>query len=342
MTDKAIDERTQRVRTYLQDTQILIEEEEKAAAQDAIMVVLEQQIEQVSALKKNNSLSNLEVLSGEIGTQDGIPRQVKRELGQLHERIQAIILSVASEIENRNYQALEQVAEDDSLDVAEKEQVTDLVEADKSFRISTQTLRLTVELFQKLNNRIKERLETLDEGEVDQERSLVVGNAVIVYEVTDFVIKYLEDFRPTGKEEIKRVHQAVSTELEDIRRESERLRLMAEDTKVSEGVRQNLLKQADSFINGINLVNESWEEYLESTRETEGRIQKTLEVLPTLHAMRQAAQVQLRLLSVMTITQMITDNLRDLSNTVSLVENITLVELDPDRVRRLLNLQSTK
>lgn len=340
MSEKSIDDRSIRVKQHLQSADVIIEEEEKSAGQDAIMVILEQHIEQISDLKKKNAVSNFDVLSSQISNQDSIPKRVRQDLAQLHERIRRVIHSVAAEIENRNYASLEQITEDQSLDRAEQDQVNQLVEADKKFRISTQTLRLTVELFQKLNNRIKDRLEELGDSDAEQERALVVGNAVIVYEVTDFVIEYLQNFHPAGRDDIAEVHRTVKRELDDIRRESERLRLMAEDENVSPNVRQNLLRQADSFIQGANLVHEAWEEYLEGTKEVEGRIQKTMDVLPNLLAMRQAAQVQLKLLSVMTITQMISDSLRDLSSSVALVEDITLVELNPDRVRRLLNIQT--
>jgi hypothetical protein len=88
---------------------------------------------------------------------------------------------------------------------AERERANALVHAEKRMHISYQALRIAVEYFSELNENL---LASIDrERSTAREANLVLGNAITVFELTEFVIRYVERFRLDGHDDIHRLHR---------------------------------------------------------------------------------------------------------------------------------------
>lgn len=137
----------------------LAEMAEKQAGTTAIQKIVQKHLTQIETIRAQFPLDNIDLITTNISSKRGIIGAVSDEIGRLHEKIKIILEAVASGIENRKYKTAEEAVQDMELGFNERQQATELMEADKTRLISCQSLNVTMEIFAKLNKLIEQQIE---------------------------------------------------------------------------------------------------------------------------------------------------------------------------------------
>ena len=189
------------------------EVQDQATTLDANKAILAEHLELVIRAVRECSVSPRDLTSGAV-QRTPLPHEIKEGIAQLHTMIRTIITSAAERIQNRRYRSLEDAIGEKYQVVQQKERANAFIAAEKQVNTSVYALRLTVSHFVELNRWILERLKQAQSvRNSSMAREFVLANAILVYELCDFVIEYIEHFQIAG-----------FNELQELKREEERSR----------------------------------------------------------------------------------------------------------------------
>ncbi|ELS03451.1 hypothetical protein Xen7305DRAFT_00031750 [Xenococcus sp. PCC 7305] len=304
--------------------------------------VLDSHISQILALRNEFPVSNYEILSSNISLNRQIPQEIKKQIGAFQNKLRAVIERGALEIENFKYKSYEEALAKEHLTYNERNQATNLLEADKKINISFQSLKVATELFLELNKRIQEKIEDCRKSQNARlERDLVLANAILVYELSDFLISYLNSLKLEGIDGIKEVQRYINEKLSQIERKQQQLKARAESPEIiDEDVKQQVLSDIDRRNEAIQIVREEWSKYESSIEELKDSIGASKKQIPTLTLIRDNAESQIDILEITAIMQVIKNNVNALDSAIQNLKQVKLVSLTPDRITRLLNIYS--
>jgi hypothetical protein len=290
-------------------------------------------------LREQLDVEDIGLLTSEVGKNRCIPEQVKVRLKSLHDKMRRLVEEVARRIEAQKYQSAEEAISGLSTSKHEKNRSLALVEADKKVNISCQTLKIAVELFGELNKHILHELENASHVGGGEERNLLFGNALLVYELADFVIHFIEDFQPMGREEIGAIHAQMQNEIAAFKEDLRCLRKQAESPEIEEDVRATTLRAINDRDKAVEIVEREWSSYLESLDSRESTTDALKGKLRTLYLIRDNAKSQISALAIIAVLQFVKHNTEAIEATVQQLAKMKLAPLTPDRVRRLIHLQ---
>lgn len=320
----------------------LIEKANKDSAKEAGIQVAQSHVDLFMKIRSELQIeSDQLLLSSNVNKNSTIPSQVKQQIIDLQTKFGKIIKTVATHIEEKKYESAEKAIADmqsnQQISSAQQKVMQKLVDADKSFHISCQSLKVTVDFFIALNEHIVEEIEKCED--IEQESRLVLGNAVLVYELTDFVLKYLQSFKAQGVSDIDSVKKEIEQKINRIQTEINELKDRANRDGIFPELKENILSNISEREQAVEVMEQSWQEYLQEVKSiSEESTGFVAQWVPNLELIRDDAKNQIAVFEVLTIARVLRSNLIALKTAVTRLENLKLVSLSPDRVRRLFGI----
>jgi hypothetical protein len=315
---------------------------EKAAASQAALQVLREHTTRVRELQDRYLLSNHEVLSNNLSIDTNLPREVKERIGDISQKLRAIIRAVATRIESRKYEPYIEDINSFDLTAVERDKANTLVEAEKQINISLQALKTTVEFFSSINRDILTELEEARRRtDIKSEKRLILENTILVYELADFVVNYLSTFRMEGTSEISQLHQSMLEQIERNRSDLQQLKRAARSKKLDPGVGKQGLATIEAREESLKIVKQEWDKYIQRIKEIESGMVAINKKIPTLEFIRDNARNQLEFLEIMMVAEIIKSNIDAVEAVAITLGDMELTSLPPDTVRRLLGFART-
>lgn len=315
----------------------LLEKAQRDAGYQALEMRLDDHVETVLGLHQRFSVKNDDLVSSRLAVNKQLSLELRKKTGALGVSMRAVIEAVAQNIENNKYSSFEGTLAEMQLPAHQREWAKQIVSADKRVHVSCQTLKLTVEYFTQLNEAILQKIEAASQqASAQAETKLVLGNALLVYELTDYVIDYIEHFKIVGIDAIRKLHSDALRMIGEMRQDAESLREQVRNPKVSAEVAQQTLANIKDREDSIMVIEQEWQAYLTSIKELENETGAVGERLHDLRVIREDARQQLKLLQAVMMLQILQNNLGALKAAMLTVGQIRLAPLSPDRVRRLL------
>jgi hypothetical protein len=266
-----------------------------------------------------------------------VAEEIKRQNVALHKRMRTLIEDVARRIESREYQSVETRIAGASMAARERESAIKLVDAHKQSSISVKALRLTVHIFQQFNRAIVERLNAGKAEDPSRERELVLANAVLVYEISNFVIRYMEGFRVWGIDEIKNLQKDVNRRFDEQANVERKLRDDAEKQS-DQATWLRTLEQIESREKHAQRVRNEWDAFVNELDGLQSITERLDQRLATLKVIRDNARNQITFVDLLTMTSTVKDAIECLDAAVIDVDGLELVPITEERVERLLSL----
>jgi len=316
----------------------LLEIAEKQAGTEAMQMLTDKHLDNVMALREQISIEDIDLVSSSISNNKRIDLAVKERIVSLHSKMAALVQEVANRIETEKYLTAEQAIEGMRLSMVQREKVSALVAADKQLHVSCQSLKVAVEVFCDLNKQIVSRLESDRSIDAGEERKLLLGNALLVFELTDFSIRFIESFKLQGVQEIESIHRDMQKTISALREEQTALRKQAEGTDIDAFLRDQVKKDIQLREDSIVIIDKEWESYMMTVRSMEGEIGSVSKKLPSLKLIRDNAKAQINTLAAVAVIQIVQSNIRAIEGAVLQLEQLQLASLSADRVKRLLGI----
>jgi hypothetical protein len=281
------------------------------------------------------------ILSANIVSDEAGIREATFEIARLHYKMKHTIEEVASDLERGAYKAAEEAVNNMRLDDKELERAQRLLKADNEFVVSLQTLSIAMQVIQRLNEDIRNRLDEIEGGgtpDPTKQRDLLLTNALLAYEATDFLIEYIENFRIRGVGVINRIHNEAIADLESWKHGIKALKREAEDpnSRALEEVRRAVLTDAEAQENAIDNAIEEWDRVRQRHEEAKEAVDSANGQLDTLKLIRQHAERQISMLGAAAVLQLARQNMRLSLETYKSFKTIRIESLSAERIRRLL------
>ena len=265
---------------------------------------------------------------------------VRDAVATLHQKMRVLVAEIAKRIEGQKYKSSQEAVENLSLSRAQKNKATALVSADEKIHVSCQSLKVTVELFCELNKQIVKKLESSKDFAPADEGKLILGNALLVYELTDFAIQFIENFRLAGLDEVETIHKEMLKTIGTLRDEQQSLRKQAESPDIEDFLKQQVLFDIDQRNESIQTLEAEWSAYMETIGLLKGETAHISKKIPGLRLIRDNAKAQINTLAAVAVLQIVRSNIHTIEATVLQLEKIQLASLSADRVKRLLGIRT--
>lgn len=318
----------------------LFEEIQRDAGIQAIERVAEDHLNQILVVRERYSVDDMDLLTTNVTAIKDIPQNVRDRMTSLHERIRVIIEQVAAHIEARKYRTVEGEVSDMQLSINERARVSSLINAEKQLQTSYGSLKTTVDVLTHMNDMILRRIAASERaGDRTTERNLVLANAILVYELTDYVIHYVEHFQLEGVEEIIRIQRSELKKLSELQKHQNDLRKRARASSTPD-FRDTTLASIDALEDSVNVIREEWESYTDEVKEMQSRVGPIAQRLHDLKVLRDLAGMQIRVFEAAAAVGILKRNILALEDAMKGLEKLQLASLTPDRVRRLFYLGS--
>jgi hypothetical protein len=290
-------------------------------------------IRRVSDLRSYHLMDNSSLLSSNISRARDVPVEVRDQVAALHGRIRQIIGQVAQSIESGHYQDTESSVQN-MPSRSERERAARLVQADKAICVSYETLRLTVDYFSELNGHVLEQTER--ERSPQRQSQMMFGNAIMIYELADFMIGFIRGFSPGGLMELEALHAETLERIRRAKAEQKRLEVRAQQDDIEAPARAGVLDNLRQTDAALEVLQQEWQSYVAQTRQLHEQIAEVQDKIPTLELIRDNARLQLDVLELVAMLRFLRQNDEAVRAAVRTLHGLRLVPLTPDRVRRLL------
>lgn len=308
---------------------------QQRAGRNAMLGLLSEHVASVLQTRRDfdtNGDSNL--LTCNLG-QSGLPADVQVELAALHQRMRSLIARIAQQMQAEAYRGAEAAIAAADLSWSDQKRARDLISADRALQTSYRGLQLTVEYFREFNRDLLRRIENA--ADAGSEAKMMLGNAVLIFEVADFVISFITSFAPSGMSEVERLWRESQRRLESLRL-AERRFLEEQQSKPSSALRDDHIEQSRNRLDAIDLTEREWGGYLQDAKRMHGMVDDVRGQLDSLEAIRDNAARQIAVLQEIALVRMLKENAMAINRTVDALEDFRLAPLAPSRVSRLLQM----
>ena len=309
------------------------------AGLEATHKTLDEHYNIVNEIQDSMSLSNEQLLTTNLTINRELPKKFHSQVLMLGERIRRIIRAIAEKIEEENFKSVEEIISNIKYTKLQQKNITDLISAQKQIHISYESITLAVKLFCKINENLLEQIETSRKyKDYNQEADFLLKNAILVYELANAVVNFLEDFQIEGLDAINYIHQEIATKIKNNKQEDEKLKERCKSEELSPKIRSKTLETIESREEMRKIVEEQWKEFLHNLKQVEDNSNIVKRKVPDLEMVRDNAKNQLGFLQIMAITKMMKDNLDAIKGLLE-IEDIPLAPITPENLCNLLGIE---
>ena len=307
--------------------------------------LLGNQAEYQTGLKRDPSLvdaiqSNVDILSDQIVPSSKLSEPIKQKIQEYRKGVREYILMTAALIEKGKFNDIDQVVSGIQVGESEKRRIELLLSGYKKLSFSMETIRVTVDFFSIANKSIADQVKSVSRNSPEFS-DLMLKNAVLIYELTGFLVEYLENFGISGIEDIEKVRRDIESQLNQTEKaidELEQDKALDSDPELKKRVLANNTERKAI----LQIIRQKWASFegVISTNK-ESANSTIIKLVPNLKIRQKEAKIQVMILGLVGIMKAIDDNIA-LANEFEDVKKLELAPLTADDIRELLNLEGGK
>ena len=202
-----------------------------------------------------------------------------------------------------------------------------LITSQKTISSSFNSIKLSIDVFLKINKRIKEDIELSKGIDNNKHTHELLKNTVLVYELTGFVLDYISSFNLDGTKELADIKNEIFKEIEINRRKEHHLEMEinSESNQGSEDVKSNAIKAIKDRLTIYDMIESKWKEFYNKLNNINESIVQVKNIVPDLKIIQRNAERQIDVLQLIYTMQLLESNL----NLLQGISSITKIELAP-------------
>ena len=284
---------------------------------------------------KFSTLKNADMLTSSMSLHQTLPKKYRKRITKYREIIRKLIFDIAFEIQNSKFKELDNEIKDSGLSVYQERRYESVRDAQKELYASYDSIREALNYLTDFNRKVLEKI-TSSKGK--KKTSLLLLNAIVVFETTDAIIDLIEDFQLNGKETLRGINNQVFKELKSQESEDDKLHERASNNEgyIEKGVRRSIRERREIR----EMVTKKWGDIWKMVAALETNILHARGHVETLKLIRDNAKGQIDVLEVIGITQMVESNMNNFQE-ISSVTNIELAPLTREDVYGLIGKVET-
>lgn len=303
---------------------------------------LNQHLGRVLEIRKGVAVKNSSLISEELTKHIPALRwHVKRKVSNLQSELKEVLWEIASEHEKRRFEPLRKDFEMvNGVSKRHLERGQSILDSEQQMFISYHSVFFACRACSEVNKSILARIEDerLKEKMDGNELELLLKNAIIVFEVTSLIIEMIEQFQLKGLKEFQVLRDTVFKELAEAETNSQRNVAQANHPAIPPHQKEDTLLRDRNLKESANLVRLQWRRFEDQIYRMRQNTGALAERLPSLALTRDNAKVQLDFLELLSVTQMMHQNIQAIDGLANL--ELDLAPLNPYDVCRLIGLET--
>lgn len=247
------------------------------------------------------------ILSENILMNEKMPYEVKKLVAEYKFNLRCIIAGIADQIEEEEYRQLDIDIKQMELLPHERDKVTIIYESQKKVSLSFQTLNVIIRLFTEANDKIKQEIENPNKT-ANQSINLRLQNAVLVYELLNFVTAFVENFGLKGKIEISKIKHQVFADIQSIE-EKIKDKVVGKYNTVSDETRNSAIEDVENYKEILSSMKKRWDVLDKKIEDIENQVGEYKTILPDLEMYKSIAEIQIEILTLVAIMNIVEKNI---------------------------------
>lgn len=313
----------------------------------AALEIAENFVPALAAVRRILPIDDVELISGKLSKhvrkRSALPRDLRQRVTQdvlnMRSTLAGLIEQTAQWIEYYEYSDVEQAAA--QLPAANlRNRAARLIYSEKALHVSAQSLRITIELFVKMNEQIVSQVEVAP-ADITEERNLLLSNAVLVYEVADFVVNYIESYQTQGIGQLRSIQAEIAGQIRADRARVRNRVAEIEQLDLPDDLREEFRRECEENEKALQLASDTWAEYIGEEDDVAKSISEELaRIAPMVRMRRDLAYDRIAVLSKSELTMLIKKSVQEIKAAAILTSNLRLAALTPARLNRLFGLDA--
>jgi hypothetical protein len=292
-------------------------------------------------LQQDVELRNIELLSSSLMVNKNVHKNIKGKVNEYSQNIQKILFATAHFIEKEKFESVDEAINAISLSKFDKNRLIDLVKAQKCLSFSYSTLSAVIEIFKIANKNILDEISQVGFADSAEKRinktSLYLKNAIVVYELTNFVVDYLSSFQLNGINDIKYIQQEVYRDIEKSHKDDEELKKQV--NRGSEKLRDMMLQEINQRGAMRERIKEKWAIMLQQIDKQTQTVGEAKNFIDDLKIIRDNAKNRIDILNITATTALVENSINMISELASNMQDWALPPLDEKTACELLGLE---
>jgi hypothetical protein len=318
---------------------------EKNAGYQVVLGHLKDYTQKVRDIQEKYAFSNKDIMSPRLIVNSQLTNEEMATLMELKLKLDSIINEVAERVEKHRVVSYDDYTQRYELNSYDKLRVNTLVGSVRDINKSIQKIKFTVETFSRCNKYIINELnECVEKGEVAQSKMFLLGNMLLIYELANYLINFLENFKLDGVDSILQLSQTELKKIGDTLETLQELRNNADSPDIDPKVKDQVIANLDNREASLHRFKEEWDKYIDGINKLQTNVGSLKEKIPTLSLIRDNAQNQLdffeimKIFGIIMVAEAVQKNLNTLEIVTLPLDELELISLPPSKVYALIGL----
>jgi hypothetical protein len=318
---------------------------EKNAGYQAVLTYLKDYTKKVREIQEKHAFSNKDIMSPSLIDNPKLSSDELATLAELKRNLDKIINEVAERVEKHRVVAYDDYTQRYELNAYDRLRVNSLVGSVQDINKSIQKIKFTVENFSRCNKFIIAELdECIAQGDFDKSKMFVLGNVLLIYELANYLINFLENFKLAGIDDILQLSQKETEKINAAVQALQRLKLDAESPEIDPKIKEQVITNLNDREKSLESFKEEWDKYTAGITDVQSRVGTLKDKIPTLKLIRDNAQNQLdffeimKIFGIMMVAEAVRKNLDTLEIVTLPLDEIELISFPPHKVHALMGL----
>jgi hypothetical protein len=322
---------------------------EKNAGYQAVLTYLQDYTRKVRDIQEKYAFSNRDIMSPRLIDNPKLSSEELATLADLKRKLDTIIQEVAERVEKHRVVSYDDYTQRYELNSYDKLRVNSLVGSVRDINKSIQKIKFTVENFARCNKFIINGLdECIAQGDFNKSKMFVLGNMLLIYELANYLINFLEHFKLEGVDDILNLSQKELEKINGAMQALQKLKLDAAAPEIDVKVKEQVVTNLNDRERSLETFKEEWDKYTAGINDVQTRVGSLKDKIPTLKLIRDNAQNQLdffeimKIFGIMMVAEAVRQNLDTLEIIALPLDEIELISLPPHKVHTLIGLSQAQ
>jgi hypothetical protein len=318
---------------------------EKNAGYQAVLSQLQDYTHKIRDIQRKFALSNKDIMSTKLLDNPSLSLEESAQLLELKVKLDRIIDEVAERVEKHRVASYDDYIKNYELTAYDRLRIEALVSSVRKINKSIQKIKFTLENFSRCNKYILKELDNcLEAGEVSKSRMFVLGNIILVFELANYVINFLESFQLEGIDDILVFHQNEIDKITNNMKDLQKLKNDADAPNIDPQVKKQIIANLTDRQQSLEMFSEEWNKYADTIKGVQANVGSVKDKVPTLKLIRDNAQNQLDFYEIMKIfglikvAETIRKNLEAIDIVTLPLDELELISLPPHKIHLLIGL----
>ena len=318
---------------------------EKNAGYQAVLTYLQDYTKKIRDIQEKYAFSNRDIMSPRLIDNPKLTSEELATLAELKRKLDNIIHEVAERVEKHRLLSYDDYTRKYELNSYDQLRVNSLIGSVRDINKSIQKIKFTVENFSRCNKFVISELdECIAKGDFARSRMFILGNMLLIYELANYLINFLENFRLEGVDDILHFSGKELEKINVTMQALQKLKIDADSPEIDAKVKDQVMSNLNDREKSLENFKDEWDRYIDGINDVQSKVGNLKEKIPTLKLIRDNAQNQMDFFEIMKIfgVVMVAETVRKNLDTLEIVtlplDEIELISLPPHKVHALIGL----